>query len=169
MFQCNGHVETNTYLCSLACTWMTIIDSQFYIIDSLSLDVSLEWNANLVVAWLQLSDVQCSVFYITLFMFQNLNNWTHPVYFRQSETGISKTILGSEDISGLSCLKKVMGLFVIEMNCTIQSSIYSVFAPVSVRLLSVSKNLYNTMGGSRGGTLPPPSWKITRWYACIFA
>ena len=31
---------------------MTIIDSQFYIIDSLSLDVSLEWNANLVVAWL---------------------------------------------------------------------------------------------------------------------
>ena len=29
---------------------MTIIDSQFYIIDSLSLDVSLEGNANLVVA-----------------------------------------------------------------------------------------------------------------------
>ena len=28
------------------------IDSQFYIIDSLSLDVSFEWNANLVVAWL---------------------------------------------------------------------------------------------------------------------
>ena len=28
-------------LCSLACTWMTKIDSQFYIIDSLSLDVSL--------------------------------------------------------------------------------------------------------------------------------
>ena len=27
-------------------------NSQFYIIDSLSLDVSLEWNANLVVAWL---------------------------------------------------------------------------------------------------------------------
>ena len=109
-----------------------------------------------MVAWLQLSDVQCSVFYITLFMFQNLNNCTHPVYFRQSETGISKTILGTEDISGLSCLKKVVSLFVIEINCTIQSSIYSVFAPVSVRLLSVSKNLYNTMGGSRGGTLPPP-------------
>ena len=32
---------------------MTIIDNQFYIIDSLSLDVLLEWNANLVVAWLQ--------------------------------------------------------------------------------------------------------------------
>ena len=35
MFQ---HVEMNKFLCSLACT----IDSQFYIIDSLSLDVSLE-------------------------------------------------------------------------------------------------------------------------------
>ena len=42
MFQCNEHVEMNKLLCSLACTWMTIIDSQFYIIDSLSLDVSLE-------------------------------------------------------------------------------------------------------------------------------
>ena len=52
MFQCNEHVEMNRILCSLACTWMTIIDSQLYIIDSLSLDVSLEWNANLVVAWL---------------------------------------------------------------------------------------------------------------------
>ena len=31
---------------------MTIIDSQSYIIDSLSLDASLEWNANLVVAGL---------------------------------------------------------------------------------------------------------------------
>ena len=41
-FQCNKHVEMNKFLCSLACTWMTIIDSQFYIIDSLSLDVSLE-------------------------------------------------------------------------------------------------------------------------------
>ena len=49
MFQCNEHVEMNKFLCSLACTGMTIIDSQFYIIDSLSLDVSLEWNANLVV------------------------------------------------------------------------------------------------------------------------
>ena len=46
------HVEMNKFLCSLACTWMTIIDSQFYIIDSLSLDVSLELNANLVVAWM---------------------------------------------------------------------------------------------------------------------
>ena len=26
----------NKFLCSLACTWMTIIDRQFYIIDSLS-------------------------------------------------------------------------------------------------------------------------------------
>ena len=39
MFQCD---EMNNFLCSLACTWMTITDSKFYIIDSLSLDVSLE-------------------------------------------------------------------------------------------------------------------------------
>ena len=42
MFQCNEHVETNKTLCSLACTWMTIIDSQLYIIDSFTLHVSLE-------------------------------------------------------------------------------------------------------------------------------
>ena len=42
MFRCNEHVEMSKFLCSLACTWMTIIDSQCYIIDSLSLDVSLE-------------------------------------------------------------------------------------------------------------------------------
>ena len=42
MFQCNEHVKMDNILSSLACTWMTIIDSQFYIIDSLSLDVSLE-------------------------------------------------------------------------------------------------------------------------------
>ena len=42
MFLCNEHVEMNKFLCSLACTWMTIIDSQFCINDSLSLDVSLE-------------------------------------------------------------------------------------------------------------------------------
>ena len=42
MFQCNEHLEMNKFLCSLACTWTTIIDRQFYIIDSLSLDVSLE-------------------------------------------------------------------------------------------------------------------------------
>ena len=38
-FQCNEHVEMNKFLCSLACTWMTRIDSQLYIIDSTSLDV----------------------------------------------------------------------------------------------------------------------------------
>ena len=39
---CNEHVEMNTFLYSLACTWMMIIiESQFYIIDILSLDVSL--------------------------------------------------------------------------------------------------------------------------------
>ena len=42
MFQCNEHVEMNKFLCSLACTWMTIIDNQFFIIDSVSLDVYLE-------------------------------------------------------------------------------------------------------------------------------
>ena len=52
MFQCNENVEMNKFLCSLACTWMTIIDKQFYIINTLSLDVSLEGNANLVVSWL---------------------------------------------------------------------------------------------------------------------
>ena len=41
MLQCNEYVEMNKFLCSLACTWMTTIDSQFYIIDSLFLDVSL--------------------------------------------------------------------------------------------------------------------------------
>ena len=57
MFQCNEPVEMNKFLCSLACTWMTIIDSQFYIIDSLSLDVSLEWNDNLVVVWLYVENI----------------------------------------------------------------------------------------------------------------
>ena len=52
MFQCYEYVEMNKFLCSLVCTWMTIKDSQFYIIDSLSLDVSLEWNAKMVIAWL---------------------------------------------------------------------------------------------------------------------
>ena len=42
----------NKLLCSFACNWITIINSQFYITDSLSFDVSLESNANLVVAWL---------------------------------------------------------------------------------------------------------------------
>ena len=41
MFQCNEHVEIIEFLCSLAYTWMTIIARQLYIIDSLSLDVSL--------------------------------------------------------------------------------------------------------------------------------
>ena len=26
MFQCDEHVEINKFLCSLSCTWMTIID-----------------------------------------------------------------------------------------------------------------------------------------------
>ena len=42
----------NKLSCSLSCTWMTIIDSLFYASDSLSWDVSLEYIAKLVVAWL---------------------------------------------------------------------------------------------------------------------
>ena len=52
MLKCNEHVEINKFVCSLTCTWMAIIDSQFYSIDSLFWDVWLEWNAILVVAWL---------------------------------------------------------------------------------------------------------------------
>ena len=40
MFKCNEHVEMDKFLCSLAC--ISVIDSQVYIIDSLSLDVSME-------------------------------------------------------------------------------------------------------------------------------
>ena len=32
MFQCNEHGEMNQLLCRVACTWITITDSQFYII-----------------------------------------------------------------------------------------------------------------------------------------
>ena len=43
MFQCNEHVEITKLLCSqVARPKYTLIDSQFYIIDSLYLDVSLE-------------------------------------------------------------------------------------------------------------------------------
>ena len=70
MFQCNKHVEMKKFLCSLACTWMTIIYSQFYFIDSLSLDVSLEWNANLVVAWLKF----CLICFLSADFFQNEQN-----------------------------------------------------------------------------------------------
>ena len=31
-FQCIEHVVINKFLCSLVCTWIAIIDSQFYII-----------------------------------------------------------------------------------------------------------------------------------------
>ena len=33
-FQCNEHEEMNKFLCSLACTWMTIIESQFILLAS---------------------------------------------------------------------------------------------------------------------------------------
>ena len=42
MFQCNEHVEMNKFLCSFACTWMTIIESQFYIIEIIIYYYSLE-------------------------------------------------------------------------------------------------------------------------------
>ena len=47
MFQCNEHVDMNKVLSSLAFTWMAIIDSQFYIIDSLSLDVFIGMKCSL--------------------------------------------------------------------------------------------------------------------------
>ena len=50
MLQCNEHVEMNKLLCSLECTWMTIIDTQFYIIDSLSLVCCLTCAVNI---WLK--------------------------------------------------------------------------------------------------------------------
>ena len=40
MFQCNEPVVMNKFLCSLAWTWMTIKDSQFYNIDNLSSEPS---------------------------------------------------------------------------------------------------------------------------------
>ena len=48
MFQCKKHIEMNKFLCSLVCTWVTIIDSQFNIIDSLSLDIP----SNKILTWL---------------------------------------------------------------------------------------------------------------------
>ena len=36
MFLCNDHVAMNKFLCSLACTWMTIIDCLFYASGSLA-------------------------------------------------------------------------------------------------------------------------------------
>ena len=44
MFQCNEHVEMNNFLCSLACTWMAIIESQFYIIDMFHWNEILNWR-----------------------------------------------------------------------------------------------------------------------------
>ena len=44
----------------LPCTWMTIIDSQLYIIDSLSLAVPLERYANLVVVCLNFWQARCN-------------------------------------------------------------------------------------------------------------
>ena len=49
MFQCNKPAEMNKILCSLACTWMTIIDSHFHIIDSLH--NMFHWN-EMLTWWL---------------------------------------------------------------------------------------------------------------------
>ena len=66
MFQCNEHVEMNKFLCSLACTWMTIIDSQFYIIDSLSL--MFHWN-KMLTWWLPGCNKVCtSLVYLGLIL-----------------------------------------------------------------------------------------------------
>ena len=42
----------NNFSCSLSCTWKTIIDCLFYVSGSLSGDVSWEYMAKLLVAWL---------------------------------------------------------------------------------------------------------------------
>ena len=52
LFQKNGHVEMNNFSCSLSCTWMPIIDCLFYAFGSLSRDVSREYIAKMLVAWL---------------------------------------------------------------------------------------------------------------------
>ena len=43
MLQCNEHVEMNKFLCSLACTCMTILDSQFYIFEIFQNNETLAW------------------------------------------------------------------------------------------------------------------------------
>ena len=43
MFLCHEHVEINKFLRSLACTWMTIIESQFYIIALFHSNEMLTW------------------------------------------------------------------------------------------------------------------------------
>ena len=50
--QRNEHVEMNNFTCSLSCTWMAILDCLFYASGSLSGDVSWEYIAKLLVAWL---------------------------------------------------------------------------------------------------------------------
>ena len=65
--------------CKLVCIWMTIIDSQFYIIDSLSLDVSLEWNAKLVVAWLYVLHISWIYIYVAYISTQNVPTWLKNV------------------------------------------------------------------------------------------
>ena len=58
-----------------------MIDSQIYIIDSLSLDVLLELNANLVVAWL----------------YHPLKTFTHIVYvnFKAKQSKANLSILNT--------------------------------------------------------------------------
>ena len=51
--QRNEHVEMNNFPCCLSCTLMTILDCRFYAPGSLSWDVSWEYIAKLLVAWLQ--------------------------------------------------------------------------------------------------------------------
>ena len=43
MLQCDEHVEINKFLCSLACTRMTIIDSRVYIKLTANL-LMFHWN-----------------------------------------------------------------------------------------------------------------------------
>ena len=53
LLQRNEHVEMNNFSCSLPCTWMTIIiECLCYASGSLSCDVSCDYIAKLLVAWL---------------------------------------------------------------------------------------------------------------------
>ena len=49
MFQCIEHEEMNKLLCSLACTWMTRIDSQFILLAAYL--KMFHWN-EMLIWWL---------------------------------------------------------------------------------------------------------------------
>ena len=56
MFQCNEHVEMDKFLCSLACTWMTIIDSQVILLTAYR--KMFRWN-EMLTWWLPGCTFEC--------------------------------------------------------------------------------------------------------------